>query len=349
MVRILLICLFAAATGLVQTSLAQSKDAGAKPASGPASPQKGQASPAPKALEAVPQTAPAPNEAVITIHGLCQDTSGPKEACTMTVTKEQFDKLVQALNQNNQTIDPAMRRNLGKAYVDLLVRAGAGEKAGIEKTETFSEVMQLMRLRTLSDLYQRSLEQQFGNPPPEEVAAYYEAHRAEYEQLKLQRVYIPKIDPSGKQASPEQQAAFAQKAEQVATDAEARIAKGDAPEQVQKDSYAALGISSAPPNTSMGASRRGALPAADEQHLLALKDGGAYKVQQANTFLIYRLDGRQTIPLESVKGEIARTIFRSKLDAKIKEINSSVHADFNDAYFGAPAAAPTPPNPPGRP
>jgi hypothetical protein len=349
MVRILLICLFAAATGLVQTSLAQSKDAGAKPASGPASPQKPPAAPATKAPEAVPQPAPAPNEPVITIHGLCPDASAPKETCSMTVTKEQFDKLVQALNQNNQAIAPAMRRNLGQAYVDLLARADAGQKAGIGKTETFSEVMQLMRLRTLADLYQRSLEQQFGNPPPEEVAAYYEAHRAEYEQLKLQRVYIPKIDPSGKQTSPEQQAAFAQKAEQVAADAEARIAKGDAPEQVEKDSYAALGISSVPPNTGVGAFRRGALPADDEQHLLALKDGGAYKVQQANNFLIYRLDGRQTIPLETVKAEIARTIFRGKLEAKIKEITSSVHADFNDAYFAAPAAGPTPPNPAAKP
>ncbi|MBZ5533824.1 MAG: hypothetical protein LAO20_20535 [Acidobacteriia bacterium] len=348
MVRILLICLFAAATGLVQTSLAQSKGTGAKAASSPVSPQK-PAAPAPKAPEAGPQTAPAPNEPVITIHGLCQDASGPKEACTMTVTKEQFDKLVQALNQNNQAIDPAMRRNLGQAYVDLLVRADAGEKAGIEKTETYREVMQLMRLRTLSDLYQRSLEQQFGNPPPEEVAAYYEAHRADYEQLKLQRVYIPKIDPSGKLTSLEQQAAFAQKAEEVAAEAEARIAKGDAPEQVQKDSYSALGISSAPPSTGMGASRRGALPAADEQHLLALKDGGAYKAQQANTFLIYRLDGRQTIPLESVKGEIARTIFRGKLDAKMKEINSSVHADFNEAYFGPPSTGVAPLNPPVKP
>ncbi len=349
MVRILLICLFAAATGLAQTSPAPSKDAGAKPASGPASPQKPQAAPATKAPEAGPQTAPAPNETVITIHGLCQDASVPKEACTMTITKEQFDNLVQALNQNNQTIAPAMRRNLGQAYVDLLARAGAGEKAGIEKTETYREVMQLMRLRTLSDLYQRSLEQQFRNPPPEEVAAYYEAHRADYEQLKLQRVYIPKIDPSGKQTSPEQKAAFAQKAEQAATDAQARLAKGDAPEQVQKDGYAELGISSAPPTTDMGAVRHGGLPADDLQHLLALKAGGAYKAQLASAFLIYRVEGRQTMPLESVKEELARTIFRSKLDAKIKEITSSVHADFNDAYFGTPAASPAPPNPPAKP
>jgi hypothetical protein len=66
--------------------------------------------------------------------------------------------------------------------------------------------------------------------------------------------------------------------------------------------------------------------------------------------MIYRVDGKQTSPLETVKAEITQQIFRQKMEAKTKELNSAVHTEYDEKYFG-PATAPmqlkppVPPNP----
>jgi hypothetical protein len=65
--------------------------------------------------------------------------------------------------------------------------------------------------------------------------------------------------------------------------------------------------------------------------------------------MIYRVDSRQTSPLESVKAEITQQLFRQKMEAKTKELNSPVHAEYDEKYFGPPAAPlqlkpPVPPN-----
>lgn len=347
MVPMLAICLLAA-SGVAQTT----KSGGSKPASGQVSTLPPATTPADKAPETkapaaqkaeAPGTAVAPKDTIMTIHGVCQNPSGTPNDCSMTVTKEQFEKLVQSLNPTNQAINADMRRRLGQAYAELLAGAQAGEKAGIEKTEPYQEVMRVMRLRTLSDLYRRSLEEQLRNPPQEDIAAYYEAHKSDFDTVKLRRVYVPAMDPSGKSASAEDKAAFQKKADELSNQLRERAAKGEDTEQLQKAAYAELGISSNPPSTEMGQIRRGALPAKQDAELFKLDAGGVYKSDEPTGHVIYKVESKQTLALETVKEEISHIIYRNKLEARIKEINASVHADFNDAYFGAPTPAGTPP------
>ena len=350
MVRLLMICLLAAATGLAQT-----KDTGSQPASGQVGSQKPANTPAAKASDAKapaseqkPEAAAtqiAPQETVITIHGVCSGQAD-KSACTTTMSKEQFETLVQSLNATNQTITTPMRRNLGQAYVELLAGAQAGEQAGIEKTELYQEVMRVMRLRTLSDLNRRRLEEQSRNPGQDEIAAYYEAHKSDYEALTLGRLYVPKTDPSAKTASAEQKAEFQKKAQEMAATLRDRAAKSDDLDALQKECYTALGITLAPPSSYMGLIRRGSLPATQDKELFALSPGGVYLSDETIGYFIYKLRDRQTLPLETVKAELLRTMYRSKLDAKLKEIMATVHADLNEAYFGpAPPPKQTVPGP----
>jgi hypothetical protein len=51
-------------------------------------------------------------------------------------------------------------------------------------------------------------------------------------------------------------------------------------------------------------------------------------------FVIYKVESRQTLPLDKVKDEISREIFRRKVDEENARIKSSVHADYNEGYFG---------------
>jgi hypothetical protein len=65
--------------------------------------------------------------------------------------------------------------------------------------------------------------------------------------------------------------------------------------------------------------------------------------------MIYRVDARQASPLESVKAEITQQIFRQKMEAKTKELNAPVQAEYDEKYFGPPVAPAPSPGPPQRP
>lgn len=299
---------------------------------------------APDTSAAVPPATP-----IITVKGVCAPSGSASSAgpCTTTVTKEQFERLLNALNSSNQNIAPAMRRNLAQAYVELLAYAQAAEKAGIEKDSKFIEVMRLVRMRTLADLYRRDLEEKYRNPPEAEIQAHYNQNVQRYEEIKLSRIFIPAKNPSAQTKDD-----WEKKAAQVATDIHDRAAKGEDLEKLQKEAYTTLGLTIAPPTTALGARRRGTLSPTDEQELFALKPGEVSKVEQEPAgYIVYKVESKQTLPMEQVKDEISRELFRQKLDAQLKSVTGSVQAEFNDQYFGPPAAPPgaatgPSPNPP---
>jgi len=328
-----LMLLAVTACGAQMAAKPQAQPPAAKPA-----PQAGTQPAAPDASASVPATA-----AIITVKGVCP--AGPAkttpaaasgEPCTTTVTKGQFEKLLNALNSSNQGIAPAMRRNLAQAYVELLAYAQAAEKAGIDKDAKFIEVMRLVRMRTLADLYRRELEEKYRNPPESDIQAYYTQNLSRYEEIKLSRIFIPAKNPSAQNKDD-----WEKKAAQLATDIHDRAAKGEDLEKLQKEAYTTLGLTISPPSTVVGARRRGMLAQPEEQELFALKAGDVSKVEQEPAgYIIYKVESRQTLPQEQVKDEISRELFRQKLDAQLKSVTGSVQSEFNDQYFGPPATPP---------
>jgi hypothetical protein len=263
----------------------------------------------------------------------------------MSITREQFDGLLKAFNTSNQPVSQAQRRNLGEKYVELLVFSEAGKSAGIENTPTYAEVMRVLRLKTLGDLYLNQLAEQYRNPPEQEIEAYYQANQQKYEAAKLSRIYLPKNDPDPK-ATPGQKQEFPKKVQQVSDDIQARAAKGEDMAKLQKEAYTSLDITAAPPNTELSLARHGTFPPKLDQEIFSHKAGEVFRSDDASGFMIYRVDSRQTSPLESVKAEISQQIFRQKMEAKTKELNAPVHAQYEEKYFGPPLPA-GPPVPPG--
>ena len=353
MIRNLIICILLAVTAAAQKPQnPPAKQAPATPAATPSPSSAGH--PGPPSLlkrDEKPAEVP-PNEPVITIRGLCPapkdiatNTKVPTTGeCTISVTKEQFDNLVKAFNSNNQPITQAQRRSLAEKYVELLVFSEAAESAGVENTPTYAEVMRVLRLKTLGDLYLNQLAEQYRNPPEQEIEAYYQANQQKYEAAKLSRIYLPKNDPDPK-ATPEQKQDFEKKIQPLFDDIQARAAKGEDMAKLQKDAYTSLGITATPPNTDLSLARHGMFPPKLEQEIFAHKAGEVFRSDDATGYMIYRVDSRQTSPLESVKAEISQQIFRQKMEAKTKELNAPVHAEYDDKYFGppAPAGRPMPP------
>jgi hypothetical protein len=354
MTRSLIICILLAVSAAAQKPQnPPAKQAPAAPAATPSPSPAGH--PGPPSLlkrDEKPAEVP-PNQPVISIRGLCPaqkdiatNTKVPSTAeCTMSITKEQFDNLVKAFNSNNQPITQAQRRGLAEKYVELLVFSEAAESAGVENTPTFAEVMRVLRLKTLGDLYLNQLAEQYRNPPEQEIEAYYQANQQKYEAAKLSRIYLPKNDPDPK-ATPEQKQDFEKKLQPLSDDIQARAAKGEDMAKLQKDAYTSLGITAAPPTTDLSLARHGMFPPKLDQEIFSHKAGEIFRSDDASGYMIYRVDSRQTSPLESVKAEISQQLFRQKMEAKTKELNAPVHAEYDDKYFGPPVKA-GPPMPPG--
>src|SRR5215471_15134591 len=294
-----------------------------------------------------PGTSVAPTEPVITAKGVCPNRpvtkaapGAPKPApapCQTVVTKGQFEKLVNAVSPSNQNVPPAMRRNLAQAYVELLAYAQAAEKAGADKDPKFIEVMRLVRMRTLADIYRRDMEEKYRTPPPNEIQAYYDQNVSRYEEIKLSRIFIPAKNPSAQDKD-----AWEKKAAQLSTELHDRASKGEDLEKLQKEAYTTLGLTIAPPNTTVGTRRRGMMAPQEEQELFALKPGDVSKVEQEPAgYIIYKIESRQTLPVDQVKDEISRELYRQKIQAQIKAITATVRAEFNDQYFGSPASPPS--------
>jgi parvulin-like peptidyl-prolyl cis-trans isomerase-like protein len=346
MLRILTTCLLSA------TMLGQ-----AQPKNSQKQPSAPQSNPAPSGVPSLKKPeemlAPvAPTDAVITVRGLCPADIKPASnaavpttnECLLKVTKEQFDNLLKAFNPTNQVVTQAQRRQVAQSYVDLLIFSEAAKAAGVENTPAFAEVMRVLRLKTLTDIYRNQLAEQFRNPSAEEVEAYYKENESKYDSAKLTRVYIPKSNPDPK-ATAEQKDAYQKKAQQVTDDIQARAAKGEPMDKLQKEAYMALGIGAPPPTTDLSLVRHNMFPPKLDQEIFAHKAGEVFRSDDGNGYMLYRVESRQPVPLENVKEEIAREISRHKLEEKFKELTTPVKADYNEGYFGPPAPANAPQRP----
>jgi hypothetical protein len=334
MTRLLLTCLLLGTMAQAQKAASPGGAPGSAPQPSPS------VSPSAKPQTLISANPDRPTQPVITVKGVCS----PKKPlpgrqvppCATVITRQQFEKLLDAVNTSDQKIPANMRRNLATAYVDLLALSQAAEKAGTENDPRFLAVMQLVRLRTLGDVYRRSLEEKYRNPPPDEILAYYNENRAKYEEVTLSRIFIPSKNPSAPNKDE-----WDKKAKQTADEMRERGAKGEDFGKLQPAAFTALGLTTTPPTSAVGARRRGMLAPQQEQEIFALKAGDVSKVEQeAAAYIVYKVESTQTLPMDRVKDEISRELLRQKMDKALREINSSVHAEFNDDYFGPLLSSP---------
>ncbi|HXB20409.1 MAG TPA: peptidylprolyl isomerase [Candidatus Solibacter sp.] len=340
MIRTLLVLALAATSAMAQSQ--NSTTPPKRPAASPGSSAVA-SSPARKS-STVGANAGDSSEAVITIQGLCtpahKAAGGAAPGCVTVITKAQFDALLNTINPSHQPIPQAQRQQLAQRYVELLTFAEAARKAGIENKPQFQATLRVQRIALLQQIFLQDLEEQFKNPSQQEIEKYYSDNQPKFEEVKLHRIFIPKSNPSGQSNKEE----YDKKAPQVANDLRERAAKGEDPDKLQKEAYDTLSITSPPMSTDLGKRKRGMFPPAEEQDIFALKAGEASKVESgASGWVVYKVDSKETIPLEKVKDEISRSLSQQKIKTRMDSIRASVHPDFNKEYFAPPAPAVPPP------
>ena len=218
----------------------------------------------------------APGDTVLTIQGICSSAenlpSAGHSACTLLVKRQQFEDLMKIVAPGVE-VNTASKQRLAKTYTDLLAFESAARKSGIDNAAQFRDTMAWLRLRTLADLYRRSLEREFAAVSESEIDEYYHQHIQQYEEVKLRRILLPRNNFSAGDKKE-----FEQKTLQIATQIQSRAAKGEDLDQLQKEAYSTLGFNGLPPASEAGNRRRSSLPSEVSADVFALQPGGVSPV-----------------------------------------------------------------------
>jgi hypothetical protein len=296
---------------------------------------------------------------VITLKGFCADATQQGDACKTVISRAQFEKLAEAVQPG---MSPAIRRQVANNYSRMLRMSTAAEKRGLDKGPRFDEKMNLARMQILSQELSQALQEDSGKVTDGDIEDYYKKNAPSYEQATFMRIYVPRakqiVNPvvrpkAGTKASAKttanqapteaQQKAAEEAMKKVAADLRARAVKGEDPDKLQKEAYVAAGLPGSPPNTKMEKVRRATLT--NQQAVMDLKPGEVSEVisEPNSGHYIYKLVGKETLSLETVKPEIRKTISSQRYRDSWQGFQGNV--DLNDAYFG-PTRNPAMPPPP---
>lgn len=280
-------------------------------------------------------------EPVISIHGLCAFDKGVAEndskSCVTTVTRQQFDLLLEAANVSGQQVSTLARQNFAKGYVLYLAFEQAAKKAGFEDTDQFLELMRWARLRAVTDAYRGKIVADARNAQQAEVDAYYKEHLDFYDRISIMTVSVPRMRPKGSEDK-----AFDERAYAVIQDARQRLIQGDSPEEVQKGAYASLDLFG-PPVVDLLIRTRSDLPELKPEQIVALKPGEVSDIQKNDgSYFIHKIVSHDVLPESTVQPGIVRTIAENKVRLAFDSIETSIQAEYNVTYFGAPQQSPVP-------
>ena len=306
------------------------KQTPAKPAAQPAAPAQQEAKPA------APAAQPAPDAVIVTINGVCPAAT-PTESCKHTVTRAEFERVAAAVDPD---LPPEKRRQLAALYVQLVTMANEAEKQGLDKDPTFAERMRLERLRVLAQATEKKL-QETSKPSEQDVENFYADNSNRFEEFSLRRIVVPKTI-AGEAKVAETKAL----AEKIQT----RAAAGEDADKLEAEVYATAKMPGAPPSTSLGWKRRGAMDPRHEPQIVPLKAGQLSGVlEDAQSYYIYKVDAKRIIPLATVKDDIERGLAGQSTENKIRALLGGVRVDMNEAYFGPPPTPPPAQQPPATP
>ena len=145
------------------------------------------------AAAAVPAGAP-----VITIKNMC---GGPQvdvgstssQECATTISKEQFEQLINAVvpKARRTEMPNNMKQNMARQLGQLLVMVHAAEQRGLEKDPEVQQRLKIQRDSALAQALTVKL-QEDATPSDAELDKYYKDNPSAFEEVTLQRLFIPK-------------------------------------------------------------------------------------------------------------------------------------------------------------
>jgi hypothetical protein len=325
------------------------------------------ASPAtPPAAGETSETKVRPDDPVITVSGFCADPAKQGDACKTVITREQFEKLTEALQPG---MSLSLRLNVANTYARNLRMSAAAEKRGLDKTPAFEEAMRFARMQLLSQDLSHALQADANKITDADLEDYYKKNESSYEEATLARIFVPhakqilpahegREDPafadalsavttkaearmSARQPTEMQEKTDEEAMTKVAADLRARAVNGEDPDKLQIEAYTEAGIPRTTPNTRMEKVRRATLPPRHEA-VLDLKPGEVSEIfsDPGGAHFIYKMISKETLTLEDAKTEIRTAVSSQRYRDSMKSFQGDVV--FSDAYFNPPGKSATP-------
>jgi PPIC-type PPIASE domain len=287
--------------------------------------------------------------------------TSPATDCQTVITKAEFEKLANGVSPN---VTPQLKKQLASALPRLIALSAAAKKKGLDKTTQFEETVKFAKMQILTNELQRNIQEEAGKIPPEEIEKYYKDHAGSYEQLNLDRLFVPRTkqgeaaaqeeDEKNEQLSEEAQKAKeaeektkAEKGEQAMSklgeSLRVRAAAGEDFVKLQKEAFDAAGMKIESPTVNLPSVRRTGLPPAHAV-VFDLKSGEVSQViDDSGGHYIYKVNSKSEIPLDQAKAEIHSTLQNDRMRETMDTLNKSFKVETNDAYFGPGGVGAEPP------
>lgn len=289
----------------------------------------------PAAAAPAPATSNVPmSEPVITLKGACQTKTGgaPPTGCVSTITREQFEKLTTALQQNDKPVPPEVKQRFAKKYAELLVLADAARELGMENDPRVQEIFTFAKTQILAQGLDQHYMEEYAHPSEQQLQDYYNTNIKKYTEVTLQRISIPLTPaPGGKSDAPkptaDEQQAYAVKIRE-------RWVAGEDPAKLEKEVYEHAGYTTTSPDVNLGARRPGSLPPTHEAVFELKANEVSQPFNDPAVYYIYKAVSVRTVPLSEVKSTIETTLQRQMYQDKIKQVKDSATPVLNEAYFG---------------
>jgi len=302
----------------------------------------------------------APDAAVITINGSCANPPADKAAdpnCKTVITRAEFERILDAVQPN---MPPRARRQFATRYANALVMAQKAHEMGLDQGPKFEERMSLARVQILSQALNQAVQEKAGQISDKDIEDYYHNNAAAFEEVDLQRIFIPhsqqlpvsKIklsDAAEQKRQKDAEEVMEKEAEKLRT----RAAAGEDFAKLQEEAFQLAGLKTKPPSTKMGKERRNNLPPA-QASVMDLKTGAVSQVfSDQSGYFIYKVGAKDVEPLDDkVKEEIRGTLHSQSVQEQMQAVQKSATPSLDESYFGpemAPARGMPMPMPAGGP
>jgi hypothetical protein len=350
MTRFGLVCLLLAAMAWGQaatpTPTLSTRPSGS-PAANPADTKEAEASNVP------------PDTPVITINGACPNPPPDKAAdqnCKTVITRAEFEKIMDAVQPN---MPPRVRRQFAMRYASALVMADKAHEMGLDQGPKYEQRLNLARVQILSQTLNQAVQEKAGQISDQDIEDYYHNNTSVYEEVDLQRIFIPHS-----QTLPASKIKLSQAAEKKRQEDAEEVMKNEADKlhtravagedfaKLQNEAYLLAGIKTKAPSTKMGKERRNNLPPT-QAAVMDLKTGEISAVfSDQSGYFIYKVGVKDVEPLDDkLKEEIRGSLRTQRVQEQMQAVQKSATPTLDESYFGPempPAhGMPMPPTAPG--
>ena len=282
-----------------------------------------------------------------------KDTVGPDEVVLTIgpdeITRSSFELIKQGL--------PAQHKRLSQQWGDRLFAnnyaafrglALLAKQEKLDQTLQFKGQLQFMRVQLLAGLAVQRLQDKAQQISREEMKAYYDEHRAEFEQAKVKSIFVafkPQAKPAAGASATEQEAPKPRTEQQALARTEElrqQLLAGADFSALAKDHSDHK--ESAQKGGDLGTVRKNQLPASLAKVVFSLKpDQISEPVKEGQGYYILQTQEIRAVTLNEAGANIRRTLQQQKFFQAMEQVKQEFPVVLNEKFFGPQATqSPTP-------